>query len=34
MPSVHRYDHRKAATEILTVYSLQTDRTQHTQIMA
>ncbi len=30
MPNVHRDDHRQPATEILTVYSLQTDRTQCT----
>ena len=34
MPSVHRYDHREPTTETLTVYSLQTDRTQYTQNMA
>ncbi len=29
IPKVHRYDHREPATEILTVRSAQTDRTQN-----
>ena len=34
LPNVYRYDHREPATEILTVHSPQTDRTQYTQNIA
>ena len=30
MPYVHFYDHRQPATEIQTVHSARTDRTQYT----